>query len=291
MRQISVLNIDQLHNNRFNGDFYASTLTDHLKENHARIEKPHRHNFYALFLFTQGAGIHEIDFNTYQVKKGSVFLLKPGQTHSWELSEDTEGYVFFHTQEFIDLYYVREYLREYPIFKTSFYGNCIETPWGLYEQVLNHFKIIVTQCNEELWKRDAYIASALIQLYVLLNRHVLESGGEVNRHAGAYGVLFQELEDLVDLKYKDNKSASFYSAKMGITSKHLNRICMELVGKTTSAVILDRVILEAKRMLLYTNKSFGAISVDLGYDDYSYFSRVFKKVVGQTPKGFVSQYK
>ncbi len=291
MREITVLNIDELNQNSFQGDFYASTLTVHLKQNHARIEKPHRHNFYALFLFTHGTGVHEIDFNKYEVKSGSVFLLSPGQTHSWELSDDVEGFVFFHTQEFIDLFYVREFLREYPIFRTTFYGNCIQTSDDFYHVVFNLFIKIEEESNNSLWKKDSLIASTILQLYIVLNRYVLEKGGDVKSQGSTYGVLLQKLEDLVELNHRKQKSASFYADKMTITTKHLNRVCMELVGKTTTSIVLDRVILEAKRLLLYTGKTFTEISTELGYEDYSYFSRVFKKTVGETPKQFLKRYK
>jgi len=62
------------------------------------------------------------------------------------------------------------------------------------------------------------------------------------------------------------------------------------VDKTTTDIIIDRVILEAKRMLIYTGKSFSEIGSMLGYDDYSYFSKVFKKKVGYTPKEFLKKY-
>lgn len=290
MREIAILNIDELNQNNIQENFYSNTLTAHLKENHARIEKPHRHNFYAVFLFTEGTGVHEIDFNRYEVLPGSVFLLAPGQTHSWELSEDAEGFVFFHTQEFIDLFYVREFLREYPIFRTSLYGNRIALSDVFYQTVYSLFTTIEEESKTMLWKKDSLVASTILQLYILLNRYVLQLGGDVKSQGSAYGVLLQRLEDLVDLHYKEHKSASFYAEKMAITTKHLNRVCMELVGKTTTTIILDRVVLEAKRQLLYTAKSFSGISMDLGYEDYSYFSRVFKKMVGETPKQFLKRY-
>lgn len=70
-------------------------MKGHLKSSHKHIEKPHRHDFYVTVLFTHGSGVHEIDFQSYDVQPGSLFFLSPGQIHSWELSDDTEGYIFF----------------------------------------------------------------------------------------------------------------------------------------------------------------------------------------------------
>jgi AraC family transcriptional activator of pobA len=68
--------------------------------------------------------------------------------------------------------------------------------------------------------------------------------------------------------------------------KHLNRICNEILKKTTTEVIIHRVVLEAKRMLMNKNLTVNEVATKLGYDDYSYFVRLFKKNTGMTPKTF-----
>ena len=77
---------------------------------------------------------------------------------------------------------------------------------------------------------------------------------------------------------------------MNITPKHLNRITQNIIGKTTSEVILDRILLEAKRVILHTGKSFSEIAIGLGYEDYAYFSRLFKQKTGLTPSQFLKTY-
>ena len=86
------------HFTREHPEFYVNTISSHLKTSHLHINKPHKHDFFAAFLFTKGSGKHEIDFNSYEVKPGAVFLLSPGQTHNWQLSGDAEGIIFFHSQ-------------------------------------------------------------------------------------------------------------------------------------------------------------------------------------------------
>ena len=78
---------------------------------------------------------------------------------------------------------------------------------------------------------------------------------------------------------------------MNISSKHLNRITKEVIGKTASEVITDRIILEAKRRVLHTKNNFSEVAFSLGYDDYAYFSKLFKKASGLTPTAFLKIYK
>ena len=73
--------------------------------------------------------------------------------------------------------------------------------------------------------------------------------------------------------------------------KHLNRIVKSITQKTTTEIITNRIVLEAKRQLLYTNKTLNEIAFDLGFTDYTYFSRLFKKHVAITASDFRKLYK
>ena len=61
---------------------------------------------------------------------------------------------------------------------------------------------------------------------------------------------------------------------------------MEILKKRATEVILDRVVLEIKRMLVDQNLSINEIAIDMGFEDYSYFSRFFKKHVQLSPTAF-----
>jgi AraC-like DNA-binding protein len=98
--------------------------------------------------------------------------------------------------------------------------------------------------------------------------------------------MVRSFEELIEKNYKKEQSPSAYADMMNITTKHLNRICRTSLNKTATEVITERSILEAKRMLAQSSSTVMQISDELGYDDNSYFSRLFKKHVGQTPTEF-----
>lgn len=75
MDSISVLQMGLFQENNTSSGFYFNTMKGHLKSSHKHIEKPHRHDFYVTVLFTQGSGVHEIDFQSYDVQAGSLFFL------------------------------------------------------------------------------------------------------------------------------------------------------------------------------------------------------------------------
>ncbi len=291
MSEIKLLKINDFGTNEPENSFYANTIMRHLQLHHSRIEKPHKHNFHAVFLFTQGTGIHEIDFRSYEVKPGSVFFLYPGQTHSWELSDDADGYLIFHAEDFYEMTYVNHSIKEFPFFESNYSEKCLYLQPEQCELIELFFKTVYAESLNERWKKKQLVVSYLTQIYIYLNRYL-----ETQRPVSAselkhYQWVFSRFEKLVNEHYHKIKSASAYADLLNITQKHLNRIVKSITQKTTTEIITDRIILEAKRQLLHTDKSQNQIAFDLGYTDHTYFSRLFKKHEGVTASIFRKQYK
>jgi AraC family transcriptional activator of pobA len=93
---------------------------------------------------------------------------------------------------------------------------------------------------------------------------------------------------LVEEYYRSGRPVAAYAARLGISSVQLNRSLQTSVGKSALAVIHDRLILEAKRNLLYTGLSVSGIAELLGFEDAAYFSRFFSRHVGRSPRRFRS---
>lgn len=74
MIKIPILHISQFKESTSLSEVYVNTVTDHIQLDNPLIAKPHSHNFYLCVMFTQGSGVHEIDFNSYEIKPGTVFF-------------------------------------------------------------------------------------------------------------------------------------------------------------------------------------------------------------------------
>lgn len=104
--------------------------------------------------------------------------------------------------------------------------------------------------------------------------------------AHSHNVKIKNLEVLLVQNFKTEQAPSFYAPQLTITLKHLNRISIEILQKTTMEVITNRIILEAKRMLMDKKCTVNEIAMELGFDDYSYCTRLFKKHTRMTPTDF-----
>ena len=289
MNPIDVLHINQFKKLDANVEFYCNTLQNHLKESHKHIERPHRHNFYLVVCFTKGSGVHDIDFNTYPVEAGSLFFMSPGQVHSWELSDDIEGYIFFFSQTYFDLYFADLKSKDFPFFGSIAYPRLLQVSSTQFPEIQTQF--------EQIWKehladnvfKNHFIHSLISQILIRASRLFLEQEKlDLKLVSPSYLSTIQSFENLLEAHFIEEKSVVFYADHLKISSKHLNRISQAVLGEKVSEIIAKRSVLEAKRMLTYVDESLVDIAFRLGFTEYPYFTRFFKKHTGFTPSEFVT---
>ena len=282
MKKYPIYNIQRFNCTSVNSDLYINTFKNHLID-HSFVEDPHRHNSYVLVFFTKGSGTHEIDFDVFTIQAGSMFFLQPGQMHHWNLSDDVEGFVIFYSQEMYNLYFGQKTIGDYPFYSSV--DNKPEMVFDVSESkaILPYFEslILETQSNQ-LLKQDK-----IMNLLDIIHIEITRKYSETHLHeAHSYNVKIKTFELVLENNFKTEKAPSFYALQLHITLKHLNRICNEMLQKTTTEVITARIILEAKRMLMDKKFTVNEIATELGFDDYSYFTRLFKKHTGMTPTDF-----
>src|ERR1700722_15963510 len=287
-KSIPVYDIDNFSYRGTESAFYANTFPDHLQQHAHLILAPHRHVFYLSVLFTKGSGIHEIDFNSYDIVPGSVFMLFPGQVHSWEVSKDIDGYIFFHEREFYNLNFTHEKVENYPFFSSTENTPLIILKNEEVPGIEIRFREIVTEYRNRHLMGFQKICSLLNLLYIDLSRIYLPVAQRAKQNETQL-MQVRRLEVLVENNFRGIKYPTQYAQMMFMSEKNLNRICKITFNKTTSDVIVDRIVLEAKRMLVHSKLSVIQISAELGYIDDSYFVRVFKKRTGETPMEFTKR--
>ena len=99
-------------------------------------------------------------------------------------------------------------------------------------------------------------------------------------------VIISNFKFLLDEKFTAEKNPKYYAERLNISTAYLNECAKKATGNTVSHHIQERIMLEAKRLLFHSSKSVKEIAHDLGYEDYSYFSRLFSKLTGMTALTF-----
>lgn len=280
------LPIEKFDENGLLQAFYVNRFSEHLKKHHSDINHPHKHDFYLTVFFEKGKGKHDIDFNSYPIHHNSVFFLQPEQIHHWEFEEEAEGWIFFHSEDFYKLYVTHFDLVQWPFFQSRDSHPTLNIPGETAAVLQQRFAEIMQEYKEDVKHSFLKIAALSQLIYADLARIYVDQYPASIQKNNLYLDHFHRFIKLLDENYIRQKNASFYAAELAMTTKHLHRICLSCAGKSTSQLIAERLILEAKRKLVSDSKSIQEIADELGFENYPYFHLFFKKHAGETPKQF-----
>jgi AraC family transcriptional activator of pobA len=264
--------------------FHIVDLQTH-REKHAFVQAPHKHDFYLLLYVHSGHGTHTIDFTDYPVQANSFYFLTPGQVHAWDLAPNTQGTLLFFTAEFYQGAQVLDTLRQFPFFRSWQHAPVLFSTAEALQPVV----AFLQQMQQEYTQSFAFQQEAL-QAYLkllLIQLARLYPTAATQPEAPTWPFQLYQLETLVEQHYLEHQPISYYAEALHLTPKYLNELCKQNLGKTTTDLLQERLILEAKRLLTHSpHLTIAQIGSQLGFEDNSYFSRFFKKQTGTTPEKF-----
>ncbi len=289
------INIEQLQCNTLpkEGKQFDMVRSEHFLPGSKGMEQAHRHNYYMVFLPTAGEGRHLVDFQSHLIRPGRVFLMYPGQIHAWEsFGDDLLGFLLFFTQEFFYLRYHNNLLLEFPFFRTT----CRKPYVDLCDEEMQQLTRVCECMEDELRRKDKDYLKALRSflnvLLIRVSRHYVDaytksvSGPEKNA-----AQIVHQFEQLIDQHFVAKHRVKDYAKMLLISPNYLNAVCNRILGKSAGELIRERIMLEAKRLLLHDAQTVSEIGHQLHFEDNSYFCRFFKKYAGTSPERFRRKYR
>lgn len=257
------------------------TLFRHSVKGRNEFEQPHKHDFYMVFFVEKGSGVHNVDFTQYTVKDYQVYFIRAGQVHNWSLDVDTSGFQLMLAADVITIF---SNLGSFPFFEQSV-PSCLSLDKKQFEEFKNHLHEIelVLSDNDVLTKEIL-----LLRLHLMLKLLQKEYLNQFPEHDSSTKPekIIKGFNTLIDDHFNEESSVNFYADKLNITANYLNILSQKYLKMPASDVIKQRTILEAKRLLTSTDLSIKEIGYQLGFNDNTYFSKVFKKYTGKTPGDF-----
>ncbi|MCT4648278.1 MAG: AraC family transcriptional regulator [Carboxylicivirga sp.] len=284
-REIEHLPIRSIENS-FNDQVMAKFEMDRLelgKDEQTYMVEAHRHDFYHILYVKDGCGEHSIDFKTYEIKPDSIFFTSPGQVHSLEIDNDVDGYVISFDSGFFMLNNSVQNLVDYPFF------HSINNDPVLY---LSESNAPLQDVLDEMFKEfnaeekgRVNILRALMEI-LLIRSSRMYTRPSIDDTPMHMSVQLRKLDALIDQHFKKFKLLNDYADMMYISPKHLNSISKKGLNKTVTNLIHERTLIEAKRLLLFTDNTISEIAYELGFADKSYFMRFFKKHTEMTADAY-----
>ncbi len=247
----------------------------------------HRHDYYEILFFEKGGGEHIIDFKSFPVHDHSAHFVLPGQVHKLERGSNSSGFVLLFEE---DLLIKNQEPNSNILLDLPFYNQKTRTDFSISKQTFPEINYLLEKVIAEE-KAGLPLAERICGQYIMLILHLLCRSGTKNKQEEAPGTntktdVLIRLKHLLEKNYATQHKPAFYAGELNITTGYLNELVHAAYGKASSELIQDRLLLESKRLLFFTDLSVNEIAYAVGFEDPAYFARLFKKLLKSTPSEY-----
>jgi len=242
-------------------------------------EQPERHDRHSFFLLEKGTVVMEIDFEYYKIPAPAVIYMHPDQVHRIIGFENVTVTALAVTNEVLTPEYLQllgEISPAAPTQLTPELHQLLGESFSLCAKIAERNK---DQLHTSIFKAQG---NAVIGLVIAMFYAQIKPANKSSRADTVTKTFRQFLEH----HFTELKRPADYADLLHISIPYLNECVKAVTGQAVSQHIQQRVILEARRLIYHSGQSLQEISLNLGYEDYTYFSRLFTKIAGISPLAF-----
>ncbi|WP_228463075.1 helix-turn-helix domain-containing protein [Chryseobacterium cheonjiense] len=239
----------------------------------------HRDEGYTFHILEKGTVDIEIDFNKYSISSPSVVYIHPTQVHRILHFENITICSLSVKDESLNPDYLKLLEQITPVkpLKLEDTANAVLT--NICDLCLS-FSVKKNDALQHSLLKDSCNMLVAFMIRQFLGKEKPEA------HLSRPEIITKSFRLLLEKNYRINKRPGEYADQLHISTAYLNECIKNITGLPVSRHIQERIILEAKRYLYHTRKSVKEISFELGYDDHTYFSKLFKKITGMSALSF-----
>jgi AraC family transcriptional activator of pobA len=248
----------------------------------ASVNEPHAHDYEELLLGMEGELEHFIDFGSGYlhapfisfVTKGKIHRVRPGikdgKCNIWVVRFKSE----FIPEITFHLYYYYHYN-----------ANLQLMPGACFDEMVTLSELMFNEMQQDD-PNHAVIRHLLSALFIKIESERKRQVEGETIVVSTQNITFKNFLKILEENYHRPDGVEFYAEKLFMTARNLNLICQNILQQSVSEIIETRKLIEAKNLLISTDKSISEIGFELGYNEKSYFTTVFKRKSGQTPSEF-----
>ena len=263
---------------------HVETIADRSRLYDWRI-RPHAHrDLHQLLVIFTGGGEMQAETRRYTFQAPTLLVAPAGVVHGFVFTPETEGYVVTLADTLL-----RDLAREESAFKGVFQAPACASLAADPAHTQELADTIPKLRRELVWNAPASAAAAAARLTTVLVSAVraLHQPSEPPSEAtSARAGLVARFRERIESHLRMGLSIAQYAKALSVTPARLRAACLEVTGKPPARVLEDRLLLEAKRNLTYTNMTVAETAYYLGFSDPAYFSRFFSKHAGESPASF-----
>lgn len=246
----------------------------------------HRDDHYLFFFQQEGLSRIMVDFKEITGTASCLFFILPGQVHQVLSNYDGKGWFMALDSSYVnDTYrhvFEAQLVNQQPISPSPETAQQLDRCFGLLNQICHQ--------TQELHFQSQIIRSLIDTVLGFFASAYLSPNQDQMRQNLRPTLIYRQFKELLSTNFKTIKSPAAYANLLHISPAYLNEAIKQVTGFAVSYWIHQEIMLEAKRLLYYTNNTIKEIAYAIGYTDHAYFSRLFAKVVGQSPIQFRKDY-
>lgn len=265
-------------------------VTDLKVSTHCAAHKNEISSAYKIYWIEDGTGTYQIDFNEFKIEGSGIFCLSPGQVFTIKNEKVKSAYQIAFDKDF---YCIETHGKEIACNGLLFNNVHRATAVSVQEEEKAIFQNLIGQMITEVGSKESahremletYLRLFLIQTLRLVDKQE----AEVQAVTHQQDKFAQDFIALVDKYFREEHTVTGYAEKLFIAPKSLAKRLHALGYPTPLHIIRERLILEAKRAMKFSNKTVKEVAFELGFEDPAYFSRLFSKGVGISPAQYRRQ--
>ena len=266
------------------GFLHVETIADRSRINDWVIQ-PHAHrDLHQLLVIFRGVGTMRAEAQEFGFHAPALLVVPAGVVHGFRFDTDTEGYVVTLAETLL-----RDLAREERGFR-SLFGVASHAALAADPLPARELADILPKLRRELvWNAPASAVAATARLttvLVIALRALHQPPGPASHAGGLRAALVARLREKIEIHLREGWSVARYAAALSVTPARLRAACVEVAGKSPVRIVEDRLLLEARRNLLYTNMTVAQIAWHLGFGDPAYFSRWFSQRAQESPAAY-----
>jgi AraC family transcriptional regulator, transcriptional activator of pobA len=252
-----------------------------------------RHEFYNILWTTSGTGTHYIDFKGYPIQQNTIYCIAPGQAHLWDAREEIFGHSLIFTEDCLLLDATNPFIKEELALCNALDRSPTISLSSVQAAQLQPIIDLLWQEYNSLELGCEAAVRSLLQVFLLrLQRYSNATNparlptADQRSTNGANRQLTDRFRQLLERHFLEYQTVQAYAESLGVTANYLSESVKATTGLPAGTVMRQRSLLEAKRLLVYTDRSVQQIANLLNFPDPSYFGRFFKRETAQSPIAF-----
>lgn len=247
--------------------------------------RPHGHRaLHQLLVICSGGGEMQAETQRQLFEAPALLTVPAGVVHGFTFLPETEGYVVTFAEALFG-----GIAREEPAFRRLFTAaSCASLRADPLEE--QELADALPRLKRELaWQAPASaaaIGARLTTILVSAVRALHQPEIAISAAANARAALVARFREKMEAHLRVGLTIGQYAKALNVTPAQLRAACLEVAGKPPVRVLEERMLLEAKRALTYTNMTIAETAYQLGFADPAYFSRFFRKLAGESAAAF-----